>query len=266
MQTPIKNYLNQLQQNMNTGCAKEHTHRAALEMLIETLAPHINAVNEPARIACGAPDYVVLSKEDNIPLGYIEAKEIGVSLDKILKTEQIKRYLDSLNNLILTDYLEFRWFVEGEYQPEMTVRLAEMDKMEKKGILKSIEAAESDFVNLIEAFINTRVITLKNPTDLAQRLAKIARLMRAVILKAYQQEKDSSGSLHLQLDSFRQVLLDELTAEPFSDMYAQTICYGLFAARCFMLAGETFSRMPLTICPKQTPFSAACLTKLPGWI
>ncbi|MEN8219176.1 MAG: hypothetical protein ABFS56_22985 [Pseudomonadota bacterium] len=98
MQTPIKNYLNQIQQNINTGSA---THRAALETLIETLAPHVNAINEPTRIACGAPDYVVLSRNNNIPLGYIEAKNIGISLDKI--TDQLKRYLDSLHNFILTD-------------------------------------------------------------------------------------------------------------------------------------------------------------------
>jgi predicted helicase len=262
MQTPIKKYLNQLKQNINTGSAQEHSHRAALENLIETLAPHVNAVNEPVRIACGAPDYVVLSKENNIPLGYIEAKNIGVSLEPILKTEQLKRYLDSLNNLILTDYLEFRWFVEGESKPEMTVRLAEIDK---NGILKQLEAAESDFVNLIEAFLNTRVITLKNPTDLAQRLAKIARLMRAVILKAYQQEKDSSGSLHMQLESFRQVLLDELTAETFADMYAQTICYGLFAARGFMPAGETFYRMNAAYhLPKTNPFLRSLFNQIAG--
>jgi len=261
MQTAITNYLNQIQQNLSTDSVQEHTHRTALEILIEALAPHVNAVNEPTRIACGAPDYVVLNKENNIPLGYIEAKDIGMSLESSLKTEQIKRYLDSLNNLILTDYLEFRWFVEGEYQPEMTVRLAEINK---QGVLKQ-QKVESEFVNLIEAFINTRVITLKNPTDLAQRLAKIARLMCAVILKAYQQEKDSSGYLHIQLESFRQVLLDELTAPQFADMYAQTICYGLFAARCFMAGGENFSRMNAAYhLPKTNPFLRSLFNQIAG--
>ncbi|MEN8218588.1 MAG: hypothetical protein ABFS56_19915 [Pseudomonadota bacterium] len=239
--TPITHYLNQLQQNLKTGKAKEHTHRAALETLIETLAPHINALNEPTRISCGAPDYVVLSREKNIPLGYIEAKDIGISLDKTQKTEQLKRYLESLNNLILTDYLEFRLFVDGEYQPEMTVRLAELDKKTK--ILKPQADNVQAFENLIDTFLTTQVITLKSPNDLAQRMAKIARLTRDLILKAYQQEPDNNGTLHLQLESFRQVLLDNLTAEQFADMYAQTICYGLFAARCHTPLGKTFSRI-----------------------
>ncbi len=89
MKTAITTYLNQLELNLQTGSAKEHTHRAALEILIETIAPNVNAVNEPTRIACGAPDYVVLNKKNNLPLGYIEAKDIGISLDKVQKTEQL---------------------------------------------------------------------------------------------------------------------------------------------------------------------------------
>ncbi|MCK5716443.1 MAG: N-6 DNA methylase, partial [Thiomargarita sp.] len=215
----------------------------------ETLAPQVNAVNEPRRIACGAPDYVVLNKKNNVPLGYIEAKDIGISLDKTQKTEQLTRYLDSLNNLILTDYLEFRWFVEGELKPEMTVCLA---KINKKGVLIPCPEQFTAFENLLDTFLHTHVLTLKNPTDLAQRLAKIAQLIKYLILKAYQQEKQ--GTLHEQLDSFRYVLLDDLTAKQFADMYAQTICYGLFAARCHTPLKD-FSRNDAAYqLPKTNPF------------
>ncbi|MBC7557576.1 MAG: hypothetical protein H7195_11515 [Chryseobacterium sp.] len=36
--------------------------------------PHIKATNEPKRIKCGAPDYILTKKE--IEVGYIEAKDI----------------------------------------------------------------------------------------------------------------------------------------------------------------------------------------------
>ena len=262
MKTAITTYLNQLEINLQTGSAKEHTHRAALEILIETIAPNVNAVNEPKRIACGAPDYVVLNKKNNLPLGYIEAKDIGISLDKVQKTEQLKRYLDSLNNLILTDYLEFRWFVEGEYKPEMTLQLA---KLNKNNELIPIPQAISAFGNLIDTFINTSVITLKSPDDLAQRMAKIASLIRDIIIKAYNQEQNKSGTLHLQLESFRQVLLDDLTIEQFADMYAQTICYGLFAARCHLPVGETFSRIHAAHhLPKTNPFLRHLFNQIAG--
>ena len=99
--------------NLQAGNSTEHTHRPALQNLVQSLAQGIIATNEPKRIACGVPDYIVT--KSHVPLGYIEAKDIGKCLNKIEKDSQIKRYLGSLNNLIVTDYLlEFRWFVNGE--------------------------------------------------------------------------------------------------------------------------------------------------------
>jgi len=44
--------------------------------------------------------YIITRKD--IPLGFVEAKDIGVSLDDTEKSEQLKRYRDGLANLILT--------------------------------------------------------------------------------------------------------------------------------------------------------------------
>ena len=258
MTNPINQYLNQIQINLNTGVAKEHTHRPALVHLLETLFPAINAINEPKRIECGSPDLVILDTQaDNMPLGYLEAKDIGVSLENALKTEQLERYLESLHNLILTDYLEFRWFVEG--QSQMTVRLAEVDKA---GILKPLPTQFADFQRLLDIFIHAQVITIRNPEELAARMAKIARLMRGLIFKAYQQEK--TGALHNQFESFRKVLMDSLTVETFADMYAQTVCYGLFAAKCSAL-NQPFSRIIAGhYVPKTNPFLRNLFSQIVG--
>jgi len=258
MTNPINQYLNQLQINLNTGIAKEHTHRPALVNLLKTLFPTINAVNEPKRIECGSPDLVILDTQaDNMPLGYIEAKDIGVSLENALKTEQLERYLDSLHNLILTDYLEFRWFVEG--QSQMTVRLAEIDQA---GILNPLPARFADFQRLLDIFIHAQVITIRHPEELAARMAKIARLMRSLIFNAYQQEK--TGALHNQFESFRKVLMDSLTVETFADMYAQTVCYGLFAAKCSAF-NQPFSRIHAGhYVPKTNPFLRNLFSQIVG--
>jgi hypothetical protein len=50
-----------------------------------------------------------------VTIGHLEAKDVGKDLDEVEKSEQMKRYLPALPNLILTDYLEFRWYVSGEY-------------------------------------------------------------------------------------------------------------------------------------------------------
>ena len=120
MSEPIRAYLKAIEQALKAGNATEHTHRPALKTLLETLMPGITATNEPRRIECGAPDFIITQAKT--PIGYIEAKDVGVSLGAEQRSEQMGRYRDSLNNLILTDYLEFHWYVVGEHRN--TVRLA----------------------------------------------------------------------------------------------------------------------------------------------
>jgi len=92
------NYLRKIEKAYQAGNATEHTYRSSLQELIETLSPGITATNEPKRVKCGAPDFIITNKQT--PLGYIETKDIGVSLDHIESSEQMKRYLGSLGNLI----------------------------------------------------------------------------------------------------------------------------------------------------------------------
>ncbi len=103
----FQDYIHAIEKKLATGDATEHTHRGALGALVEGLASGISATNEPKRIECGAPDFVI--RKGATTIGYIEAKDIGISLDNTEKSDQLKRYLNSLTNLLLTDYLELRW-------------------------------------------------------------------------------------------------------------------------------------------------------------
>jgi hypothetical protein len=104
-------YLQAIENKYAGGIATEHSHRPALQNLVE--AAGVVATNEPRRIECDAPDFVV--SQGVVTIGYIEAKDIGKSLDEAEKSEQLKRYRNSLTNLILTNYLEFRWYVDDEH-------------------------------------------------------------------------------------------------------------------------------------------------------
>src|SRR5687768_1035538 len=90
MSNSLKYYLKTIEQNLQAGNATEHTHRPTLKALLETLDLAITATNEPKRIACGAPDYVVTRQ--SLVVGYIEAKDVGVSLDQAERSDQLKRY------------------------------------------------------------------------------------------------------------------------------------------------------------------------------
>ena len=92
----LREYLNAIAANLKAGNATEHTHRPALKTLLEAIGAQadggqaqgaISATNEPQRIACGAPDFIVT--RGLLPLGYVEAKDVGVSLDKTASTEQL---------------------------------------------------------------------------------------------------------------------------------------------------------------------------------
>jgi predicted helicase len=258
MSLAIQAYLQDITRHLQAGNATEHTHRPALQTLLQSLLPDYHITNEPRRIACGAPDFEIAKGEE--PIGHIEAKDVGADLNKVQKSEQLARYLASLNNLLLTDYLEFRWFVNGDYKADMTVKLAELGK---NGQLKIYPEAFSHLENLLKTVVDTQIITLRSPEELAKKMAHIARLMNDVLIKAYGQE-DDHGKLHAQLSSFREVLIDTLSVEEFADMVAQTICYGLFTAKCSAINAE-FSRLTAVhFVPKTNPFLRQFFNQLAG--
>ncbi len=240
-------YCKKIEGALKAGNATEHTHRPALKSLIESVADDIIATNEPKRIKCGAPDFIITRGE--IPLGYVEAKDVGESLDNAEKSEQLARYRESLGNLVLTDYLEFRWFVLGEHR--LTARLATVGS---NSSLKAVKNGANEVRELLTAFINAQIPTVASAKELAERMAAIARLMRVTIARTFTDE-DKGGTLHLQMEGFKKVLLHDLTQDQFADMYAQTIAYGLFAARCNVKGSEHFTRQHAAYnLPKTNPF------------
>lgn len=261
-------YLKAIENELAAGRATEHTHRPALKTLVESLGSGITATNEPKRVECGAPDYIVTKGQ--IPLGYIEAKDVGVSLDIAEKSEQLGRYRESLGNLILTDYLEFRWYVRPERtktndyptaQHRLTARIASVGK---NGKLRLEKNGEAEVLQLLDAFLAAQVPTVQSAKELATRMAKLAQLIRDIIRKAVTDE-EAKGTLHQQMEGFREVLIHDLSEEQFSDMYAQTICYGLFAARCNAKGSEHFTREHAAYdLPKTNPFLRKMFNHIAG--
>src|SRR5438128_2595139 len=68
------------------------------------------------------------------------------------------------------------------------------------------------------------------PAQLATQMASLAKLIRARVNGAMEVESDD-GPLRRMYTAFKEVLVSDLTRDGFADMYAQTITYGLFAAR-----------------------------------
>jgi len=262
--SPFAEYLAAIRKKLAQGDATEQTHRAALEHLLEAVGKGITATNEPKRIACGAPDFNITRHK--VPLGHIETKDIGISLDdmergKGANGEQFKRYRDALPNWILTDYLEFRWFVAGEKR--LTVRLAEFDG---SGKVRALPEGEQRLAVLLDSFFNVPALTVGTAKELAERMAGMTRNLRDLITATFAlgagQDKDW---LQNWLTSFREVLIPELDEPQFADMFAQTLAYGLFAARIHTPTGKTFSReMAAFSLPKTNPFLRKLFAEFAG--
>ena len=139
-------------------------------------------------------------------------------------------------NWLLTDYLQFRWFVGGEKR--LSARLAEVDA---KGKVRSLPKGEEAVAQLLTAFFEQPALTVGTAEELAQRLAGMTRIVRDLIVSTFDHEKEE-GWLHNWLDAFRETLIPDLDERQFADMFAQTLAYGLFAARVHVPPGKPFSR------------------------
>ncbi len=238
-------YLDGIIRKFKTGKTTEHSFRGNLQDFIERTVIGIQAINEPTRQKCGAPDYIIQKK--NIPVGYIEAKDIDKNLDVVEKSEQLDRYRASLDNLILTNYLEFRFFVGGVHVD--TVKVADI----VNGKIKVYEKEYQKLIDHIRNFCDYKGQTIKSPKQLANLMAQKAVMIRDVIINSL--ESDSIGSLVSQRDAFKQILLHDLNNHTFADMYAQTIAYGLFVARLNDTTLGDFSRQEAReLVSKNNPF------------
>ena len=257
----LEQYIDNIDKRYRLGNATEHTFRGDLQQLLESLVPTIRATNEPKRQSCGAPDYILTKKD--IPVGFIEAKDIGdKDLDGTKKTgnkEQFDRYKASLNNLIFTDYLSFHLYRDGEFITKISIA-----EITDKGI-KPLPENFASFENLIKDFCSHVGQTIKSSKKLAEMMAGKARLLSDIIGKALTSDEinHEDSTLKDQMLAFKQILIHDITPQGFADVYAQTIAYGMFAARLHDPTLDNFGRQEAAeLIPKSNPF----LRKLFGYI
>lgn len=226
-ENPFNRYLDRVGRDLRRGIATEHTYRAALEELVESLQAGVDAVNEPRRVACGAPDYTVFrnTRHGGLILGHIEAKDVGSPLAEVAESDQLTRYRRGLDNLLLTDYLAFRWFVKGELRQE--ARLATWS--ERRGFVSDADS-ERQTSELLQAFLSYQAAPLRSAQELAVRMAALSHLIRDIVVTDLESQTASEFIVGMR-DAFRESLLPGLSDGEFADMFAQTLAYGLFAAR-----------------------------------
>lgn len=260
----IKAYLRKISENYELGISVEATHRPSFVSLIDEIGKinkqNLHALNEAKHIECGSPDVLIFKNGLNI--GHVEFKDIGVNLDKVENSEQILSYLKVLPNLLLSNYLEFRWFINGKFIK--SVRVASIIRNNK---LKIDTAKIKDLSNLLEEFLLHNASLVSSPNELSILMAHIAWNIREVLVELIKngQESHLVNDIRKSLSQIIPEITDNDKTNDFVDMYAQTIVYGLFVARFNHDNTRPFTRETAAgDIPKTSPFVGSLFESVMG--
>ena len=183
----------------------------------------------------GRPDFIAM--EGLLPIGYIEAERYGRDLNRLTghAREQNERFINNLDNFILTNFIDFQLWRDGQLR-------------EQARIADGTESLET----LLEHFLNAGQVPITVPETLARYLARRTRELQTQIATTL---TDENSEIYGMFSAFKELLISTLTPADFADMYAQTLAYGLFAARCTLPNATNFSRHTAAeALPKSNPF------------
>ena len=251
MKNIFENYIHSISKKFSYEETSEMGYRKDFEILLEGIFETINVKrfdHDPKSKEGSKPDFVV--HKHSIPILYIETKNIGTDLDKIEKSEQMARYY-GYANLVLTDYVEFRFYRNG-IKYEEPIKIADCNKNNR-----TIGPHPKNFSHLSKSLIDFAQ-THKEPIRSAVHLAKImggkAQRIRDNIRQFISIESEKNTEIMRIYSAIQKQLVHDLSYESFADMYAQTLVYGLFVARYYDDTPENFNRREASeLVPKSNP-------------
>lgn len=233
----LKDYLKRITEIALLGDDREESYYSTLESLLKEYAdstgnPEIKITTLPKKTEAGNPDFRIWDGEQHI-VGYIEAKSPNPKipdLDNIEQTEQLRRYISTFPNVILTNFLEFRLYRNGTLID--SVRIGKAFIIYQLGKIPPLEN-EAKFFALLDKFLSYSFPKIYDARSLAIELAKRTRFLKDEVITQELKEEDSSGKTNLSgfYEAFRKYLIGGLSQDDFADLYSQTVTYGLFAAR-----------------------------------
>ena len=231
----LEQYLKNLTNTFQRGDAREESYYANLDELIKKTAAFLKVKNIdvtilPKKTEAGNPDFRIWDGKNHVT-GYIEAKDPSTAnLDYIEGTEQLKRYCDTFPNVILTNFYEFRLYRGGQRIAQAMIGRSLIARQ-----LHTPPPVENcdQFKDLFETFFSFSLPKIKTARFLAIELAKRTRFLCDEVIAVEIEEDGTKGQKQIigVFEAFKKYLIGTLTERQFADLYAQTITYGLFAAR-----------------------------------
>ena len=229
LEKALNSYFKEIHKIYVAGDFREESFYSPLKALVEEcsqffpLQSKAGVLVQPKKTEVGTPDFLI--RKDGDIVGYIEAKSPDINLDEAEKSEQLKRYRESLPNLVLTNFLEFRLYRNGN-----PIDKVEVGRQSTLLSLKYPPAPEKLdlFFGLLEKFFSFSIPEIRTSSSLSVELAKKTRFLEHILQEELSIENEEVTRFY---KAFQEELIETLTKERFADLYAQTITYGLFAAR-----------------------------------
>lgn len=231
----LKKYLEDIFNTSKTGDATEESYYPDLKRLIENWSQQNNKklfiTPLPKRTEAGNPDFRIWDGRQHI-VGYIEAKDPKHNLERFTQREkeQIKRYRETFPNLIITNFFDFYLYRNGELIDKVSIG--------SPFVIHELKMAppvenEEKFLKLLEKFFAFSTPKTTTAKTLAIELAKRTRFLRDNVIAEELKEHEIPGTQTLEAfyKAFKDHLISNLNPQEFADLFAQTITYGLFAAR-----------------------------------
>jgi len=225
-------YFREIQHQYKTKDTTEHSFRTQLETFLKSLDPKCSPLHESKHDKIfGAPDFKIFF--NGVKVGYIETKDLDANLDEILMSEQIKKYSDSISNLILTNYGRFILLRNGENVLDNTLfTLSDLNNNK----FKISDERIAEFSKLFNAFLTYRSLSITTSEALARELAKKAILVKDIAKEQLEEDRirqKNNESYTSILDFYQglEELIHDISDDDCADAYAQTITYGLFLAK-----------------------------------
>src|SRR4029077_15311210 len=217
----LHGYLDRIAETERRGGAREESFYPHLKQLFEGYAEHrgwrdLEELILPRKTQDCLFDFQVRRGEWFV--GYIEAKRPEADLGALDGSPQLKRYRAAFPNLLLTNFPEMRLY-RGDAAaaranvtdgPEPVLALLDLfcDFAPPAGSVAPVSAAE-----------------------LAPRMALRTRILAARLRELLKADPEGTSDLSGFYRAFSEHLLAGLKPPEFADLYAQTLAYGLLAAR-----------------------------------
>ncbi len=216
----LHDYLDRIAGMERRGEAREESFYPHLLRLFEGYAEHrglrdLRVMMLPRKTGDCLFDFQVRRGERIV--GYIEAKRPGSNLGAAAGTPQLKRYRAAFPNLLLTNFRELRL-----YRGETMAACADV---------ASLGCGPEPVLALLDLFCDFAPPVSASASELAPRMALRTRILAARILALLEADTEGTSDLSGFYRAFSEHLLAGLERPEFADLYAQTLAYGLLAAR-----------------------------------